>query len=110
MKLKTITRSNKYIPEWLGNKDEAPESQIVVNIKRFPGSSEMPNFMTANESIDFKKFLFECVGSITNLEVNDQPIKNGIALSSVYHEEILNLTVELFNYVFPVGEDFTEGE
>ena len=91
MDLRVVTREKLYIPEWMGNKNLPAAEQISVSFKRFPGSSEMPNFMTESNSIDFKKFLFECVGGIKGLSVNGDPIKNGIALSEIFHEEILNL-------------------
>jgi hypothetical protein len=103
-----IERKKRYVPEWNGNRELPAGDQFYINFKYLPGSSEVGNYVSGNK-IDFKQFLFDCVGKIGNLNINGETIENGVALSQALYPELTSLFIELLNYVFP-SDDIDEGE
>ena len=105
----TIERKKKYFPKWKDNL-EAPENErFFVNFKYLPGSSEISNYVEGKK-IDFKQFLFDCVGKVGNLKINGDAIENGVALSQAMYPDLISLFIELLDYAFPTEEDIDEGE
>jgi len=118
MKLKSVRIDRRFVPEFRGNRDLPANEQIVIHFNRIPGTSEVNNF---------KSFKFEQSGAIQlhyndnllvstfvhrieNLEIGEDRVKTGTDLATASCPALSGLFSEIRAYLFPDGEEFTEGE
>jgi len=118
MKLRAITISKKFIPEWNDNKNLPATEQLVINFSRIPGTSEKSTYkgfrinqsggmeLVYNDNLLCSSF----VQKIENLEIGDDKIKTGAELATASHPALGDLFVEIRNYLFPEDEELTTGE
>jgi hypothetical protein len=120
MKIKTLRKESKFIPEFDGNKDLKPAEQVVVNIKKFPGNEDLGKIkafkMDASGnmliSYDNKYILKNFIGSIAGIELDEgiEKVTNGSSLSSSTVLELEPLIAEIRDYLLETVEVLDEKE
>jgi hypothetical protein len=123
MKLRAITISKKFIPEWNENKKLPATEQLVINFARIPGTSEKSTYkgfrinqgggmeLVYNDNLLCSTFVLK----VENLDIvspdgSSAKIKNGAELATASHPALGELFTEIRNYLFPEDEDLTAGE
>jgi hypothetical protein len=120
MKIRSLVKEKKFIPEFNGNKELADKEQIVVNIKRFPGISDLGKIKafkydaSGNVIINYDNsyVLKTFVGGISNidLEAGIDPVTNGSSLATTEVLELEPLVSEIRTYIMDTLEVMEEGE
>lgn len=122
MRLRSVHIDRKFIPEFSGNKELPPADQVVVHFSRIPGTAEKSNYkgfkmdqqgsmqLVYSDSLLVSSF----VDRIENLELEIdgkiEKIKNGVQLASANNSVLMDLIVEIRDYLFPESEVMPEGE
>lgn len=120
MKIRSIVKSDVFIPEFNGNKEIESKDQITVNIKKFPGIEDLGKIKAfkydanGNVIINYNDdyVLKNCVGTIKGIELDEgiEPITNGTSLSKSSILELEPLVTEIRNYLLETSEEIPKGE
>lgn len=118
MKVKKLTKSKVFIPEFNGNKDYLTEEQVKIHVTKFPTTAEAGNYrkMSFNGdgsmSITYGNdatMLIRYIGNIENLE-DDEKISNGKALATSDNLSFSDLISEIREYLLEAAELLEPGE
>ena len=122
MKVRSLVKEKKFIPEFDGNRDLSEKEQIIVNIKKFPGIEDLGKIKAfkydavGNIIINYDDayVLKNFVGSIKGIELDSglEPITNGSSLSKTSVLELEGLVSEIRTYLLETVEviEAKEGE
>jgi hypothetical protein len=128
MKIRSLVKEKKFIPDFEGNKDLADKEQIVVNIKKFPSIEDLGKIKAfkydavGNIIINYDNsyVLKNFIGGLKNIEVEkvdkdmnvvgEEVIENGSALSKTTATELESLVVEIRTYLLETVEELDKGE
>lgn len=118
MKLRQITIDKKFIPDWNGNLQLAPNEQTTIHFVRIPGTSEKSTYqgirfnntggmeLIYNDNLLCSTFILK----VENLEIGDTVIKTGADLATASHPALETLFPLIRKYLFPEDEELTAGE
>ena len=119
MKLRAVKIEKMFIPEFNENKKLPATEQVKLYFHRIPGTSEKANYknfkyeqggaiqLVNNDNMIISTF----VSKVENLDFDDgSRIKNGAELSTASNPALEPLFSEIRNYLFPDGDEFSEGE
>jgi len=122
MKLRSIKINRKFVPDWLGNKNQPLEEQIIIYFSRIPGTSEKNNFteysisQKGQVSISYNNQLLasSLIEKVENFEIEEGgdviKIKTGADLARAVHPDLPALFDEIRDYLVPPREEMTPGE
>jgi hypothetical protein len=120
MKIKSIRKEYKFIPEFMGNKDLPEDEQISVNIKSFPTNGEAKSYkgfkISDGGGIELTYpndavMLVRHIGTIKNIELDGYDVvTNGSSLSKSKCLELGELISELREYLTETAEVIDEKE
>lgn len=117
MKLKSITRSMVFIPEFNGNKKEKPEKQFKVNLKSYPSGAQIGTYKIfrfkdgATEIVYANpEIMINHVESLDNFGIGEDIIDTPVKLCDYQDPRLYPLIVEIRTHLLKESEDIEEGE